>query len=164
MAPSVGKSTYCTKLRVRVQIASIHIKPGHAVYSSVIPALGIPEKGRPVKFCCCHCYCCFCLISIMQMLYAKGIRWRTVAQGISHLFLSSISTYMSEHMCAWTTPIPHISKTHTIVYLVGWKAQLIGNRQPAIHEHSMSENWDVKEPNHVLHNFASSCMFFVNWE
>lgn len=98
------------------------------------------------------------------MLYAKGIRWRTVAQGVSHLFLSSISTYMSEHMCAWTTPIPHISKTHTIVYLVDWKAQLIGSRQPAIHEHSMSDNWEVKEPNHVLHNFASSCMFFVNWE
>lgn len=97
---SVGKSTYCTKLRIRVQIPTIHIKPGHAVYSSVIPALVIAEKGRPVKFYCCRWYCCFCLISTMWTLYAKEIRWRTVAQDISHLFLSSIWTYMSEHVYA----------------------------------------------------------------
>lgn len=113
---SVGKSIYCTKLRIRVQIPTIHIKPGHAVYSSVIPALVNPEKGRPVKFCCFHCYCCFCLISTMQILYAKGIR-RTVAQDISHRFLSSIWTYMSEHMCAWTT---HVSKhTQLFIWLAG---------------------------------------------
>ena len=30
---SVGKSTCCTKLRIRVQMPTIYIKPGHAVYS-----------------------------------------------------------------------------------------------------------------------------------
>lgn len=99
----------------------------------------------------------------MQTFYAKGIRWRMVAQDISHLFLSSLWTYMSEHMCAWTTHIPHIftylhTHTHTIVYLVGWKGELIGSRQPAMHEHSISENLEVKEPNHVLQNFVSSCI------